>query len=251
MSKENQSEQKFEHQTGGHEGSFLKQGKDKLMKPVSQHEVSFYTKYYQQNKDIQRFAPKFFGTETKLGKTYVIMEDLTHLFKKPCVIDIKIGTSSAGEDASVEKRAMMEARDKSSTTATLGMRISGFRVYHSTKGEYIVKDKEWSKTVTEETMEDALSFFFSDGKSLRKSIIQNILTKLHPIKEWMESQRQFRFYSSSVLILYDGDEAINNSNTEIRLIDFAHVHPITDGGRDEGYIIGITNLIKYLRTLVE
>jgi len=156
-----------------------------------------------------------------------------------------------GEDASVEKRVMMEARDKSSTTATLGMRISGFRVYHSTTGEYIVKDKEWGKTVTKETIADALSFFFTDGKCLRKSIIQDVLTKLCPIKEWMETQRQFRFYSSSVLILYEGDETINNSSSEIRLIDFAHVHTITDGGRDEGYIIGITNLIKYLQTLVE
>jgi len=30
------------------------------------------------------------------------------------------------------------------------------------------------------------------------------------------------------------------------MIDFAHVHPIKDGGFDEGYLFGLKSLIKQL-----
>ena len=56
------------------------------------------------------------------------MEDLTSQFRKPCILDIKMGTSSVGEDASPEKKAAMRAKDESTTTVSLGIRICGFRV---------------------------------------------------------------------------------------------------------------------------
>jgi hypothetical protein len=56
------------------------------------------------------------------------MEDLTHYYEKPCIMDIKIGITSVGEDASPEKREAMRKKDEGSTTVTLGLRISGMRV---------------------------------------------------------------------------------------------------------------------------
>jgi len=38
--------EKFQFQTAGHEGSMLKQGKERLLKPVSQNEISFYEGFY-------------------------------------------------------------------------------------------------------------------------------------------------------------------------------------------------------------
>lgn len=34
---------------------------------------------------------------------------------------------------------------------------------------------------------------------------------------------------------------------DIRMIDFAHVHAITDGGIDEGYLKGLTNLLAFFK----
>lgn len=59
------------------------------------------------------------------------MEDVTFGFKNPTIIDIKMGTSSVGEDATPEKRKEMEKKDLSTTTVTLGIRIVGGRVCHS------------------------------------------------------------------------------------------------------------------------
>lgn len=57
----------------------------------------------------------------------------------------------------------------------------------------------------------------------------------------------FRFYSSSLLFIYDGKQD-PDSQPEVRLkmIDFAHVHPIQDNRKDEGYIFGLKNLIEQL-----
>lgn len=57
-----------------------------------------------------------------------------------------------------------------------------------------------------------------------------------------------RFYSSSLLFVYEGLLCIpiiyklGNPNvpfkSTVKMIDFAHVFPITDGGTDEGYYKG-------------
>jgi len=163
-------------------------------------------------------------------------------------MDIKIGTTSVGEDASSEKREKMKAKDDATTTTTLGMRISGLRVFQCKRGEYVAKDKPWGKKVKDSTMGEALSTFFHNGEKIRSDVVAQFITRLKQIKVWMDHQKDLRFYSSSLLFLYEGDE---NSplKTDIRMIDFAHVHAIKDGGRDEGYILGLNNTIKFFEKL--
>lgn len=56
------------------------------------------------------------------------MEDLTAKYKRPCILDIKMGTTSIGDDAKPEKADSMRAKDESTTTTKLGYRITGYRV---------------------------------------------------------------------------------------------------------------------------
>jgi hypothetical protein len=51
----------------------LKQGVDKIMKPVSRNEISFYEGFYSQYPQIQEFAPKFFGTQKKDEKSSIVV----------------------------------------------------------------------------------------------------------------------------------------------------------------------------------
>jgi len=240
-------EEVFEHQTAGHAGSMLKQGKDRLMKPVSKNEAIFYETFYKKFPKLQQYCPRFYGTEQKEDKMYAVLEDLTAQFKKPCIMDIKIGTSSVGEDASEEKKASMKAKDDATTTTTLGIRLSGFRVYQPKKGEYVLKDKSFGKKVKDNTMTDSLAVFFNNGEKVRKHVVEAFLAKVKEVQQWMESQKDLRFYSSSLLFLYEGDETDTaNPKVDLRMIDFAHVHPIKDGGRDEGYVTGVKNLVRVL-----
>jgi len=74
------------------------------------------------------------------------------------------------------------------------------------------------------------------------------LPELYKIQEYFESQHDLRFYSSSLLFLFEG---LDNGDIKVgvRMIDFAHVHEIQDKGKDEGYLIGIRNLIKSFEEL--
>jgi len=244
-----QKEETFTLQTAGHAGSFLKQGNDKIMKPVSNNEVSFYEGYYKQFKELQPFAPKYYGHEKKENKTYIIMEDLTHYYKKACIMDIKMGVTSVGEDATPEKKASMAAKDNSTTTVTLGLRICGLKVFQPKSGEYVSKDKSWGKKVKDNNFLESISVFFNNGTHVRKELIAKYLPILERLLVYFEKQHDLRFYSSSLLFLYDGQEEGKDPHVDIRMIDFAHVHPIKDKGKDDGYLKGLRNLITFLQKL--
>jgi hypothetical protein len=62
------------------------------------------------------------------AKELVVLEDLTHVYKKPCIMDIKIGTQSFGEDATLEKRNNMQKKDEKTTTVSLGFRLTALNV---------------------------------------------------------------------------------------------------------------------------
>jgi len=237
---------KFDQQTGGHEGAFHKEEENKIMKHGGKAETAFYEEIHLYP-TLQSLAPQFFGIKELNDKKYIVIEDLTHGFKKPCILDVKIGKQSYGEDASEEKKASMEAKDKKSTTWTLGARITAMKVFRHDINDYIKKGKAEGKDVTAENFGSALSEYFHNGKELRKSLIPKFLEKIYKIKEWAESQSDLRIYSSSILFVYDADE--ENDNVIIKLIDFAHVFKITDEGKDDGYIFGVNNLVQHLEAI--
>jgi len=237
---------KFEEQMGGHEGTFHKLDEKKIMKHGGDAETLFYSELHLYPK-LQEFAPAFHGFKELEGKKYIVIEDLTHGFAKPCILDIKIGRQSYGEDADESKKANMAAKDKKSTTWTLGARITAVKVYQVETGNYIKKSKDYGKTIKTEDFQSALSEYFHNGKELRRGLIPKFLEKIKEIKEWIESQGDVRLYSSSILFVYDGEGS--DDNVVIKMIDFAHVFKITDDGKDDGYIFGVNNVIQYLEAI--
>jgi len=244
---------KFENQLAGHEGSMLKEGKEKLLKLASKAETKFYEEIYPNFENIRKFAPTFYGTQVRDEKTYLVMEDLTIGYEKPSILDIKMGTSSVGEDATPEKKEGMKAKDESTTTVSLGIRISGFKVWRPNEEKFVSKDKAWGKNVKDNTMLNSLALFFSDGGFVRMPLVRAFLKKLLELQQWMEQQTDHRFYSSSLLFVCDGvlEKKGEEPKVNLRMIDFAHVFPIQDGGKDEGYLAGLKNLVKFMNDLME
>lgn len=97
-------------------------------------------------------------------------------------------------------------------------------------------------------MIEALKEFFPYK---RKQIIEGYLVKLRLLLEYFKKQSNLRFYSSSLLFLYDGIDVNDTPIVDVRMIDFAHVHKIKDGGKDDGYVFGLSNLILHLEKLKE
>jgi len=62
----------------------------------------------------------------------------------------------------------------------------------------------------------------------------------------MQRQQEFCFYSSSVLIIYEGDaETADEANVSVRFVDFAHTFP-SGGQRDSNFIKGLSALSSTL-----
>lgn len=59
---------------------------------------------------------------------YLMMENITSSYRRPCVLDLKMGTRQHGDDASAEKRTKQIAKCAASTSATLGVRLCGMQV---------------------------------------------------------------------------------------------------------------------------
>lgn len=66
----------------------------------------------------------------------------------------------------------------------------------------------------------------------------------------MQEQREFLFYSSSVLLIYEGDaETREEANVSIRLVDFAHTFS-SEGKKDTNFIAGLRAVIKALTAVL-
>jgi len=150
----------------------------------------------------------------------------------------------------LKKKESMRKKDEATTTVTLGIRLSGFRSFHAQKNEYVVKDKPWGKKIKDNTMAESIGLFFSNGVVIRKHIVKAFLVKLKEVEQYMEKQKNLRFYSSSLLFLFEGVEN-EPIKVDLRMIDFAHVHEIHDNGKDDGYLIGLKNVIKIFEDLAK
>jgi inositol-polyphosphate multikinase len=58
-----------------------------------------------------------------------VLENLTHHFVQPCVMDVKLGQQFWDEDSSEEKVERMETAARSTTSAATGVRLTGFQVH--------------------------------------------------------------------------------------------------------------------------
>lgn len=64
----------------------------------------------------------------KLSTHSIVLENLSHTFSKPNILDIKLGTVLYDESASEEKRARMLKTARETTSLETGIRLTGFQV---------------------------------------------------------------------------------------------------------------------------
>jgi len=191
-----------------------------------------------------------------LGK-FILLENISKDFHYPCSIDLKMGTRGSGDIiASLEKYERHVQRVNQSTSASLGVRFCGMRVYNCSRKEYTFTDKYKGRTIDESGFISCLKDFIYNGNTHRKDLIKPIITKLKTLLQNLENIDSYRFYCSSLLIIYDGCDSDNQSNVELRMIDFAQSRVKQEStnhhrGPDNGYILGVRNLIRIFTSFLD
>lgn len=81
---------------------------------------------------------------------YLQLDDLTKDFRRPCVLDVKIGAQTWDPDASAEK--IHCERNKYPPLSSLGFRLLGMKVFNPWTDAYVTRGKRWGLSLTEATV---------------------------------------------------------------------------------------------------
>jgi len=248
------------NQVGGHNGASALLFRDgKVYKPttVCPREAEFYRCVLKGDVP-EGLTPHCYGfediTDEKYGtQNYVIMQDVTKKYKHPCVLDLKIGTQTWDADCTPKKLEGHKKRDMETTTATLGFRFCGMKVWSPKKEDYERFPKNYGWTCFEDAqMISALRQFFLSDDHVRVDVIEAYLKALPQIREFV-SKGLWTLYASSVLFVYEGDTTQSSSEPPSAfMIDFAHSwkHEGEMKGKvDTGYLVGLDNIIRYFKTI--
>lgn len=152
----------------------------------------------------------------------VVLDNATQGYKKPNIMDVKLGRRLWGDNAPLQKRQRMDEVCAKTTHAKYGFRISGMRVYqgeverqksadpHDDSAGYRVYDKEYGRTdVNDNNVVEAFrEFLFTEKASVDeehgRAMAAAFKAELERVRDVLENERT-RMYSSSLLFVYEGD----------------------------------------------
>lgn len=222
-------------------------------------EMQFYDETLKAIPEFAKFAPKYFGMESiefphethDQKHKFIVMEDLTAHYDTNtlCVGDIKLGVVTYDAQASEKKRNYEIEKATATTTVTLGFRVCGLKVFEEGKG-LKKHDKDFGKKLNEHTIQAGIESFFPNHH-IRPLVIPLFIAKLKELLAWFETNMEYSFIGTSLLLMYDGkyrDGETEPMRVDVKVIDFAHIDKV--GKKDDGYIFGLKNLIKTLEAIL-
>ena len=150
--------------------------------------------------------------------TAIVLENVAAGFKKPNILDVKLGARLWADDAPPAKRAKLEKVADETTSRPLGFRIAGMKTWQGSaaigqvgvnQDGYKTYDKNYGKTLkVTEIHQGFQNYFFTENagatKLLAKKVIKRFIRELQEFQEVLEHEES-RMYSSSLLFIYEGD----------------------------------------------
>ncbi|KAJ7451557.1 hypothetical protein FB451DRAFT_1283579 [Mycena latifolia] len=233
----------LESQVGGHANGVLATEDDTLLiKQALPLELQFYQTVAGSTDPaldaLRPFIPKFLGTlalegeldadkpasETSIPvkplegprKESLVLENLSHPFLKPNILDIKLGTVLYDESAPPDKVERMLKTAAATTSLKTGIRLTGFQVYDNTTGEPVHTSKAYGKSISAAQLPEGIARFFpiasadAPAQGLPAPLLLQLLELL---REDVQDIRdafaalEMRMVGGSLLFIYESDAA--------------------------------------------
>ncbi|CAF0879944.1 unnamed protein product [Rotaria sp. Silwood1] len=237
-----------------------------------------------QNDLLKDFVPKYNGTVTdEEGKHYIEMEDLLASFQDPCIMDCKIGvrtyleedldkserdpepradlyekmiaidptapTEKENEEKKVLKPRYMIWRESLSSSQDLGFRIEAIK---KSRG---LMSKEFQRIKERTDVRKHLTEFIANSIS-RATQYLNRLIQLRSTCFRSKFFKTHELIGSSLLFIHDTTRAsiwmIDFGKTRLlpAEIHITHSKPWVRGTHEDGYLIGLDNLIFLFQEII-
>ncbi|XP_075610569.1 inositol-trisphosphate 3-kinase A isoform X2 [Balearica regulorum gibbericeps] len=270
-------------QLAGHTGSFKAADSGKILKRFSENEKECFERLMKD--PLRSCVPCFHGVVERDGESYIQLDDLLTDFEGPCVMDCKMGirtyleeeltkarekpklrkdmykkmievdplapTAEENAQHAVTKPRYMQWRETISSSANLGFRIEGIKKADGTC------NTNFKTTKTQEQVLQVFVEFIEGNTTILKKYLKR-LQEIHIILESSDFFKRHEVVGSSLLFVHDG-----SGNANVWLIDFGkttllpdgqtldHRIPWQEGNREDGYLLGLDNLIGILESITE
>ena len=219
---------------------------------------------------------------------FLKLEDLTLKYQKPNILDLKIGTRHFAPICKTNKKERKLKKSWISTCRDFGVRIGGLQMYDNDLAEYAIMSKQAALRLSKDEFCAKISNFFVHGNKQNLEVFLQKLTKMFEI---LRDEHRFRWFSCSLLFVYEGfehridddtefkcdDDEVDEERLDLKLIDFTNFvivenyleHQQNDEEDkdegicqldeeldnleqpDHGILFGLEGLIKLLRELKE
>ncbi|KAL8867446.1 MAG: hypothetical protein Q9174_005660, partial [Haloplaca sp. 1 TL-2023] len=155
----------------------------------------------------------------------IVLENIAAAFKKPNILDLKLGARLWDDNAPPAKRAKLDKVAEETTSGSLGFRIAGMRTWNGPAVDgnvslshdgYRVYDKNYGQSFSADNVRQGFTDFFMFPKETKakgpvRKVIKRFLEDLDGLLYVLEREES-RMYSASLLFVYEGDkDALNEA----------------------------------------